>query len=176
MAVRIATGAVAHIGGSEGFAISCRSQPGRPMLRGLFPHRVLGRCHVQPEPVARSLTHRPCMRNSIHLEVLLRGKEKCDTSREKYCDVYRRNVVSVRAAQNWFKCFQSGHFDVKDEPRSGRPLTHKIDAVLEKVEEDRHINSYDIAEELVLTQNSFDLFKKSWIYKKARHLVLTRAP
>ncbi|GBP36088.1 hypothetical protein EVAR_93781_1 [Eumeta japonica] len=28
----------------------------------LFPGRVLGRCRVQPQPVARSLTHRPCMR------------------------------------------------------------------------------------------------------------------
>ncbi|GBP65990.1 hypothetical protein EVAR_47490_1, partial [Eumeta japonica] len=27
----------------------------------LFPGRVLGKCRVQPEPVARSLTHRLCM-------------------------------------------------------------------------------------------------------------------
>ncbi|GBP51870.1 hypothetical protein EVAR_88575_1 [Eumeta japonica] len=66
MAVRIATGAVAHIGGSEGFATGCRSRRNfprnisRPFLpykaMNLFPGRVLGRCHVQPEPVARSLT------------------------------------------------------------------------------------------------------------------------
>ncbi|GBP49335.1 hypothetical protein EVAR_27037_1 [Eumeta japonica] len=72
MAVRIAAGAVAHIGGSEGFAIGCRSRHDFPQNIGrrflpytamnLFPGHVLGRCRVQPEPVARSLTHRPYMR------------------------------------------------------------------------------------------------------------------
>ncbi|GBP60903.1 hypothetical protein EVAR_48707_1 [Eumeta japonica] len=72
MAVRIATGAVAHIGGNEGFAIGCRLRHNFPRNIGrrflpykamyLFPGRVLGRCRVQPESVARSLTHRPCMR------------------------------------------------------------------------------------------------------------------
>ncbi|GBP48253.1 Cyclic AMP response element-binding protein A [Eumeta japonica] len=47
-----------------------------------------------------------------------------------------------------FKRFQSGNFDVKDEPRSGRPVTIKGGAILEKIEQDWHINSYDIAEEL----------------------------
>ncbi|GBP24411.1 Tubulin polyglutamylase TTLL5 [Eumeta japonica] len=40
--------------------------------------------------------------------------------------------VSVRVAQNWFKRFHSGNFDVKDEPRSGNPVTDKVDAILEK--------------------------------------------
>ncbi|GBP16644.1 hypothetical protein EVAR_19432_1 [Eumeta japonica] len=72
LAGRIATGAVSHIGGSEGFAIGCRSRHnflqniGRRFLpykvMNLFPGRVLGKCRVQPEPVARSLTHRLCMR------------------------------------------------------------------------------------------------------------------
>ncbi|GBP88469.1 hypothetical protein EVAR_103743_1 [Eumeta japonica] len=66
-----ATGAVSHIGGSEGFAIGCRLRHnflqniGRRFLpykaMNLFPGRVPGRCRVQPEPVARSLTHRLCM-------------------------------------------------------------------------------------------------------------------
>ncbi|GBP25819.1 Histone-lysine N-methyltransferase SETMAR [Eumeta japonica] len=38
-----------------------------------------------------------------------------------------------------------GNFDVKDEPRSG---TDKVDAIFEKLEQDRHISSYDVAEEL----------------------------
>ncbi|GBP07574.1 hypothetical protein EVAR_2720_1 [Eumeta japonica] len=72
MAVGIATGAVAHIGGSGGFAIGRRSRHNFPKNlglrflpykdRNLFPGRVLGKYRVQPEPVARSLTHRPCMR------------------------------------------------------------------------------------------------------------------
>ncbi|GBP65088.1 Down syndrome cell adhesion molecule homolog [Eumeta japonica] len=41
-------------------------------------------------------------------------------------DVYGPNAVSVRVAQNWFKRFQSANFDVKDEPRSDRPVTDKV--------------------------------------------------
>ncbi|GBP84544.1 Aldehyde dehydrogenase, mitochondrial [Eumeta japonica] len=70
--VGIAAGAVVHIGGSKGFTIGRRPRHnfpqniGRRLLpyktKNLFPGRVLGRCRVQPEPVARSLTHLPCMR------------------------------------------------------------------------------------------------------------------
>ncbi|GBP72872.1 Histone-lysine N-methyltransferase SETMAR [Eumeta japonica] len=35
-----------------------------------------------------------------------------------------------------------------DEPCSSRPVTDKVDAVLEKVGEDRHINSDDIVEDM----------------------------
>ncbi|GBP82908.1 hypothetical protein EVAR_66584_1 [Eumeta japonica] len=60
------------VGGSEGFAIGRRSRHNFPRNIGrrflpykamnLFSGRVLGKCRVQPEPVARSLTHRLCMR------------------------------------------------------------------------------------------------------------------
>ncbi|GBP08556.1 hypothetical protein EVAR_77224_1 [Eumeta japonica] len=43
---------------------------------------------------------------------------------------------------------KSGNFDVKDEPRSGRPVTVKVDAISGKVEQHRHNSSYDIAEKL----------------------------
>jgi len=38
--------------------------------------------------------------------------------------------------------FQSGNFNVK-KLCSGRPITGKIDEIMEKVEQDRHINSRD---------------------------------
>ncbi|GBP77873.1 Putative uncharacterized protein FLJ37770 [Eumeta japonica] len=71
--------------------------------------------------------------------------EKCDTSR---VDFYKPNAVSKRDAQNWFKRFQSGNFDVKDEPRCGRPVTGKVDAILEKVQQDRRSIFNGIAEKL----------------------------
>ncbi|GBP30314.1 Mariner Mos1 transposase [Eumeta japonica] len=53
---------------------------------------------------------------------------------------------------DWFKRFQSSNFDVKDEPRSRRSITNKVDVILEKVE---HISSYaedlEIDYEAVLT-------------------------
>jgi len=51
-------------------------------------------------------------------------------------------------AQNWFKRFQSGNFYVKDVSLSGRPITGKIDEIMEKIEQDRHINNHDIGKEL----------------------------
>ncbi|GBP21739.1 hypothetical protein EVAR_10916_1 [Eumeta japonica] len=56
---------------------------------------------------------------------------------KKICDAYGPNTVSVRVAQNWFKRFQSSNFDAKDELRSTRPVTDKVDGILEKVEHDR---------------------------------------
>ncbi|KAJ0180544.1 hypothetical protein K1T71_003948 [Dendrolimus kikuchii] len=76
-----------------------------------------------------------------------KGKNATQAAK-KNCDVYRPNAVSVREAQIWFKRFQSGNFDIKDAHRSGRPVTDKIDAIFEKVEQDRHISSYDITGEL----------------------------
>ena len=37
---------------------------------------------------------------------------------------------------------------VKDEPRSCRPITQKSDEILEKIKQDWHISSHDIAYEL----------------------------
>ncbi|GBP17834.1 Histone-lysine N-methyltransferase SETMAR [Eumeta japonica] len=54
----------------------------------------------------------------------------------------------VKSCRNRLRDLQSGNFDVKDEPRSGPPPMDKVDAILEKVEQNRHISSYDIAEEL----------------------------
>ena len=58
------------------------------------------------------------------------------------------NAVSIRVAQMWIERFKSGNFSVKDEVSSGRPVTDKISAIFEKLEQDRHISSYNIAEEL----------------------------
>lgn len=67
---------------------------------------------------------------------------------EKICAVYGDTALSKSAARKWFARFRSGNFDVKDAPRSGRPAFEKVDEILEKVDQDRHISSHDIALEL----------------------------
>ncbi|GBP72010.1 hypothetical protein EVAR_51259_1 [Eumeta japonica] len=42
----------------------------------------------------------------------------------------------------------SDNLDVKDEPRSGRPVTDKDDTILDRIEQDRQISSYDTAKKL----------------------------
>ena len=66
----------------------------------------------------------------------------------KLCGVYGDEYLSERQCQNWFSRFRSGNFDVKDEPRPGRPIVEKVDEILKKIEVDRHISSRDIATEL----------------------------
>ncbi|KAG5348438.1 SETMR methyltransferase, partial [Acromyrmex charruanus] len=44
--------------------------------------------------------------------------------------------------------FRDGNFDVKDAYRSGRPIVENVDEILQKVKENRHVSSYDIAKEL----------------------------
>ncbi|CAH2241129.1 jg11579 [Pararge aegeria aegeria] len=87
---------------------------------------------------------------------------------QKKIDVYGPSTASVTVAQIWFKRLQSGNFDVKDAP--GRPITDKMDAIFEKVEQDRHIRSYNVAEELGIDHktNLAHMKKtgctKSWIF------------
>ena len=43
---------------------------------------------------------------------------------------------------------KAGNCDVKDTPRSGRPITGKFDEIIQKIEQDGHINSHDIDQKL----------------------------
>ncbi|KAG5317708.1 SETMR methyltransferase, partial [Pseudoatta argentina] len=61
---------------------------------------------------------------------------------------YYNYTLSKSAAQKWFARFCTGNFDVKDESRSGRPITEKSDEIMEKVERDKHASTMEIAREL----------------------------
>jgi len=59
---------------------------------------------------------------------------------EKICAIYDEDTLSKSAARKWFARFRVGNFDVKDDPRSGRPITEKFDEIeLVKVERDKHV-------------------------------------
>lgn len=74
--------------------------------------------------------------------------ENASQACEKICAVYGEGTLSKSAARKWFARFRSGNFNVKDEPRSGRPITDKADEILEKVKHDKHISSVQIGAEL----------------------------
>ncbi|CAH2092000.1 unnamed protein product [Euphydryas editha] len=76
-----------------------------------------------------------------------KGKGAAKTWR-KICEVYGENAVSERWTQEWFARFRSGNFDVKDAPRSGQPVTEKVDEILQLMEQDRHVSCQEIAEAL----------------------------
>ncbi|GBP07298.1 Histone-lysine N-methyltransferase SETMAR [Eumeta japonica] len=76
-------------------------------------------------------------------------------------------MMSVRVAQNWFNRFHTGIFDIKDELRSGRPVTDKVDAISEEVKQHQHIRSYDISEELGIDHKTVLAHLKTAGYTKA---------
>ena len=85
---------------------------------------------------------------------------------KKICGVYSKGAVSKSAARKWLARYRSRNFDVKDEPRSGRPITKKSDKILEKIEQDRHISSHDIAYELNIGHQTVLPFAKVRIQKE----------
>ena len=58
-----------------------------------------------------------------------KGKNAVQAHR-KLCGVCGDECLSERQCQNWFTRFRSGNFDVKDEPRPGRPIVEKVDEIL----------------------------------------------
>ncbi|GFV46797.1 histone-lysine N-methyltransferase SETMAR [Trichonephila clavipes] len=57
-----------------------------------------------------------------------KGKNAVQVSK-KVTDVYGEGMLTVRQCQNWFAKFRSGNFDVKDAPRSGKPVEADKDAI-----------------------------------------------
>ncbi|GFY24906.1 histone-lysine N-methyltransferase SETMAR [Trichonephila clavipes] len=61
---------------------------------------------------------------------------------------YGANTVKANYVQFWFRRFCSGIFDVKDAPRTGRPVVENVGKITEMIEIDRHVSSRSIAQEL----------------------------
>jgi len=62
--------------------------------------------------------------------------------------------------------FRAGNFDVKDEPRSGRPITEKSDEIMVKVERDKHVSTVEIARELGIDKTIVNHLHKAGYKKK----------
>ncbi|GFV54171.1 hypothetical protein TNCV_1027431 [Trichonephila clavipes] len=63
---------------------------------------------------------------------------------------------------------RSGIFDVKDTPRTGRPVVENVDKITEIIEVDRHVSSCSIVQELKIDHKTvLKLFVQSWIQKEA---------
>jgi len=47
--------------------------------------------------------------------------------------VEEEDIVSICTAQKWFKEFYEGYIDLRDEPRSGRPITVNIETIRDAI-------------------------------------------
>ncbi|KYM76732.1 hypothetical protein ALC53_12827 [Atta colombica] len=57
-----------------------------------------------------------------------KGKNAAQTC-EQICAIYGEDILSKSAARKWFAHFRAENFDVKDEPRSGRPIFNSLNGV-----------------------------------------------
>ncbi|GFX62624.1 histone-lysine N-methyltransferase SETMAR [Trichonephila clavipes] len=62
-------------------------------------------------------------------------------------DIYGVNTVTANYVQVWFRRFRSGIFDVKDVPRTGRPVVEYVDKTTEIIDIDRYVSNRSIAQE-----------------------------
>ncbi|GFX22968.1 histone-lysine N-methyltransferase SETMAR [Trichonephila clavipes] len=60
---------------------------------------------------------------------------------------YGADTVTANYVKCWFRRFRSGIFDVKDAPRTGRPVVENVNKITEIIEVDRHISSPSIIQE-----------------------------
>jgi len=80
--------------------------------------------------------------------------ENASQAAENVNSVYGPDTVTANHAQFWFRRFRSGNFDVKDAPRSGRPIVENGDKIMKIVESDHHVSTVSIAQELNITQKT----------------------
>ncbi|GFW74216.1 histonelysine Nmethyltransferase SETMARlike [Trichonephila clavipes] len=55
--------------------------------------------------------------------------------------VYDADIITANYVQFWFHRFCSGIFDVKDAPRTRRPIVENADKISEIIEVHRHVSS-----------------------------------
>ncbi|GFW88939.1 histone-lysine N-methyltransferase SETMAR [Trichonephila clavipes] len=81
--------------------------------------------------------------------------------------VYGTDTVTANYVQFCFRRFHSGIFDVKDAPRTGKPVIKNVDKITEIIEIDHHVSSCSIAQELKIDHKTVLNHLHSWIKKEA---------
>ncbi|GFW99703.1 histone-lysine N-methyltransferase SETMAR [Trichonephila clavipes] len=62
-------------------------------------------------------------------------------------DIHGANTVTANNVKFWFRRFRSHIFDVKDAPRTGRPIVEYINKITEIIEIDRYVSNRSIVQE-----------------------------
>ncbi|GFU36616.1 histone-lysine N-methyltransferase SETMAR [Trichonephila clavipes] len=84
--------------------------------------------------------------------------------------VYGVDTVTANYVQFWFRRFRSGIFDVKDTPRTGRPVVQNVDKITEIIKVDRHVRSRSIAQELMIDHKTVLSYLRKVGFKNKLHV------
>ncbi|EZA49265.1 Histone-lysine N-methyltransferase SETMAR [Ooceraea biroi] len=66
------------------------------------------------------------------------------------------DALKLRQCQNWFTKFRSGDFNVKDTPRSGRPIEIDDDKRKALIDSNRRLTTRESAENLNVLKSSVE--------------------
>ena len=100
----------------------------------------------------------------------------------KLYEVHGEKSLTERQCQNWFACFRSGYFDLKDAPRSGRP-TEVDDKIKAMIENYRRTTTQEMAEKLNISHTCVERHLKQlgyvnrldiWVPHKLNEIQLTK--
>ncbi|GBN16762.1 Histone-lysine N-methyltransferase SETMAR [Araneus ventricosus] len=64
------------------------------------------------------------------------------------------NTVCYDTVKVWFRKFKAGHFDIEDEPRSGRPIEVDCEQLKLIIDQDRNVSIRTFALELDVCQKT----------------------
>ncbi|GFW25308.1 histone-lysine N-methyltransferase SETMAR [Trichonephila clavipes] len=92
-------------------------------------------------------------------------KQRASQVAEIVKSVYGADTVTANYVL--FRQFRSGIFNVKDAPRTGRPIVENDDKITEVIEIDRHVSSRSIAQELKIDRK---IILRKVGFKKKLHL------
>ena len=85
-------------------------------------------------------------------------------ARKKLYGVHGEKSLTERQCQNWFARFRSGHFHLKDAPRSGRPTEVDNDKIKAMIENNRRSSTREIAEKLDISHTCVERLLKEPCY------------
>lgn len=85
-------------------------------------------------------------RDQVHCCLLydFRSGVKPNESFKKLCEAFGENVISQRTVYNWFNKFKQGKYNLKDEPRSGRPSELDNDQLIRVIEENPNLTTREM--------------------------------
>ncbi len=73
---------------------------------------------------------------------------KAAKAARQICAMYGEDAIAERTAQKWFSRFKEGHFDVTDNPRSGRPVEFDEDRLNELIHQNPRQSTRKLANKM----------------------------
>ncbi|CAI9734608.1 Hypothetical predicted protein [Octopus vulgaris] len=72
------------------------------------------------------------------------------------CAVYGEGAIAERTARDWYAKFKNGNFDLKDAPRSGRPVEFNEKQLNQLLHENSHQTTRELAEKMECSHTAIE--------------------